>query len=122
MGASRFAPHRGTAVFAKLCAVVISIGVVGCALLALRQSRLQAASELTQAQLRIAEHDRSLWRLRAQIAERTTPREIEEMAAALGPLVPMVPDAQDVPPLGPVPVIPGMPAPRPKVRVDTGGH
>lgn len=96
--------------FAKLCAVVISIGVVGCALLALRQSRLQAASELTQVQLRIAEHDRRLWQLRADIAERTTPRQIEEMASALGPLVPMVPDAQDVPPAGPTPVIPGMPA------------
>lgn len=100
--------------FAKLCAVVISIGVVGCTLLALRQSRLQAASELTQAQLRIADHDRRLWQLRADIAERTTPRQIEEMAAALGPLVPMVPDAQDVTPAGPSPVIPGMPAPQPK--------
>lgn len=78
--------------FAKTCCVIVAVGAFGCALLAMRQARLQAASELTQTQLRISKLDRNLWDLRAKIAEQTTPTAIETMAAGLGPLRPMVPD------------------------------
>ncbi len=76
--------------FAKIVAIIVALGVVGCALLALRQSRLQAASELAQAQLRMQEHDARLWKLRARIAARVSPAEVERLAAALGPMAPMI--------------------------------
>jgi hypothetical protein len=73
-------------VFAKLVVVVLALGACGCTLLAMRQSRLQLASELTQTQLRINHADERLWALRAQIAARVRPDEIERMAAEIGPL------------------------------------
>lgn len=64
--------------FAKLCAVILALGVVACSLLALRQSRLQAASELTQSQLRIQRLDERLWALRSEIASRVAPEALRE--------------------------------------------
>lgn len=84
--------------FAKICCVIVAVGAFGCALLALRQGRLQAASELTQAQLRISKLDHRLWTLRAEIAEATTPTAIERMAAGMGQFRPMVPDDGTVDP------------------------
>lgn len=76
--------------FAKLVAVILGIGVIGCGLLALRQQRLEAASELARVQVRIRDQDERLWRLRSDIARRTTPEHVREMAAAIGPLRPLV--------------------------------
>ena len=78
--------------FAKTCCVIVAVGAFGCALLAMRQGRLQAASELTQTQLRISRLDHRLCDLRASIAAGTTPTQIEELAAGLGEFRPMVPD------------------------------
>lgn len=77
--------------FAKLVAVVVSLGACACGLLAMRQSRLQAASELAQVQLRISKLDQELWTLRSDIATRITPQHIERMALDVGPLRPMIP-------------------------------
>lgn len=76
--------------FSKLAFVILSLGVVGCSLLALRQGRLQVASELTQAQLRINAADERLWLLRARIAKGVTPEQIELMAQSIGSLRPVV--------------------------------
>lgn len=78
--------------FAKICCVIVTVGAFGCALLAMRQGRLQAASELTQTQLRISKLDHRLWALRAEIAAGTTPTAVERMAAGMGRFRPMVPD------------------------------
>lgn len=76
--------------FAKLCVVILSIGAVACALLALRQSRLQSASELAQTQLRIMKLDQELCTLRARIGERVAPERIQEMAESLSDMRPIV--------------------------------
>jgi hypothetical protein len=76
-------------VFAKFIAVILAIGVVACALLTLRQHRLQAAHELAEIERRVAEHDRVLWRLRVEIATRVTPQRVHRLAQALGPLAPI---------------------------------
>lgn len=75
--------------FAKIAAVILAMGVVAGALLSLRQLRLQAVNELATVQRRVAEHDRTLWHLRVEIASRTTPMRAEEMARAIGPLEPL---------------------------------
>jgi hypothetical protein len=82
-------------VFAKLAAVVLALGACGCTLLALRQSRLQVASEIAQTQIRINQEDERLWVLRARIAERVTPEQVEQMAQGVGPLRPLVPPVLD---------------------------
>jgi hypothetical protein len=76
-------------VFAKLAAIILALGILGCTLLALRQQRLQAAHELAEAQLRIRRSDEQLWLLRAQIAHRLNPENIRGMAADAGPLRPV---------------------------------
>ena len=94
--------------------VVLAIGATACGLLTIRQSRLQAASELAQAQLRISTSDEKLWALRSQIAERVTPGNVERMAASVGPLKPiaappmLTPD-QVIPGLAEVEGVPGAP-------------
>lgn len=80
---------------AKLSVLVVSMALCLCALLAARQMRMQAAHELTEARLRVMRHDNDLWRVRAHIAARITPQEVEKMAAEVNPLKPM---AGDVPP------------------------
>jgi hypothetical protein len=76
--------------FAKVACVLVAIGACGCSLLALRQQRLQVASELTRAQLRIQAADERLWELRAQIAARTTPEQIRELAVGIGAMKPLM--------------------------------
>lgn len=89
--------------FAKLVALILALGACGGGLLAMRQSRLQAAHELTAARLRLREHDERLLRLKAEIAERTTPPSVgwmlEEarLSNAVGPLDPVIDHPAELP-------------------------
>lgn len=78
----------------KLACIILAAGACACALLAMRQSRLQVVSSLAQTQLKIHADDERLWLLRAQIASRVTPQAIEKMARSLGPMKPII----DAPP------------------------
>lgn len=75
--------------FAKLAALILSLGVVACILLAVRQQRVQAAHELAEVQRRVMEHDRTLWHLRTEIAERVSPVQVQELATRRGPTAPI---------------------------------
>jgi len=75
--------------FAKLFAVILSMGLVACILLGIRQQRVQAAHDLADVQRRVLERDRTLWRLRAEIASRVTPQAVEKLAVKLGPSAPI---------------------------------
>lgn len=77
--------------FGKCVLVILAVGATGCTLLALRQSRLQAASEMVRIQLDIREQDEELWLLRTQIAQQVTPDQVRQMMSGVGPLEPMVP-------------------------------
>lgn len=86
---------------AKIALLVIALGACACTLLAMRQSRLQVASELTQTQLRINAADERLWQLRARIGSEVAPERIEELAVGLGQLRPLAEDP--LPPAPPTP-------------------
>lgn len=79
--------------FAKIAAVILSLGVCACSLLALRQARLQAANELAEARLRVRGIDERVSLVRTEIAARVIPGEVEQMTAevesVLGPLIPI---------------------------------
>lgn len=81
--------------FGKCVLVILAVGTTGCALLALRQSRLQAASEMVRIQLGIREQDEELWLLRTQIAERVTPEQVRQMMSDVGPLRPLRPPGNE---------------------------
>lgn len=75
--------------FAKVVVLLVSMGLLAGALLANRQQRIQAAHDLADAQRRLSQHDRDLWRLRLEIAARVTPARVEAAANRLGTLVPI---------------------------------
>jgi hypothetical protein len=79
-------------VFAKIAFLILSVGAVACVLLSIRQSRIQTAHEMARCIERINEHDRTLWRLRSEIASMITPDRVEQRVVALGPLRPISPE------------------------------
>ncbi len=78
--------------FARLAFLVVCLGLIGTSLLALRQARLQAASEAAQAQLRIASADEELFSVRAQVAATVTPSAVEKLASSMHPMRPATND------------------------------
>lgn len=74
---------------AKLSFLIISMGAVACVLLALRQQRIEAVSEMARVHLRIMESDRGVAQLRTEIASHIEPKRIESLALAMGPLRPL---------------------------------
>jgi hypothetical protein len=69
-----------SSVFAKLVVLVLAIGGTAVGLLALRQSRLQAAHETAQARLRMRAHAERTMEIRTEIARRVTPEALAEFA------------------------------------------
>lgn len=66
--------------FAKLVVLVLGVGGSAVGMLALRQSRLQAAHEAAEARLRMRIHAERTRNLRAEIAARVTPEALTEFA------------------------------------------
>ena len=77
---------QGRATFAKVGVLIAAGGVIACALLAIRQQRLQAFHESAASQLRLLRHEEAVFELRARIAERIQPTEVRRMAGDIGPL------------------------------------
>ncbi len=74
---------------AKLAMLILVMALTAASLLVVRQQRLQAVREMADAAERAATFDRTLWRVRIDIASRVTPAEIAQMAQALGPMHPI---------------------------------
>lgn len=62
--------------FAKLLLIIVAVGAVACALLVIRQQRIDTFHEMTQVHRRLSEHERTLWEMRAEIAERCRPSQV----------------------------------------------
>lgn len=84
----------GTALFAKVMVLVLAVGSTAVGVLALRQSRLQAAHEAAQARLNMRQHAERTMELRNRIAERVSPEALAIYAAQAD----MVPAIQARPP------------------------
>lgn len=66
--------------FAKLVVLVLGVGGSAVGMLALRQSRLQAAHEAAEARLRMRIHAERTMDLRAEIARRVAPESLAAFA------------------------------------------
>lgn len=73
---------RGT--FLKLVVLVLAFGLIGASILSMRQRRLQAISDMTEAQRRVLAHDRTLWELRAEIGSRVAPDHVRTILSRAG--------------------------------------
>lgn len=81
---------------AKIVFLIVSLAAIACSVLAIRQSRLQTASEIVQAQVRINAMDERLAALRIGVAEQVAPERVRELAAGIADLVPLAQAAGDV--------------------------
>jgi len=81
---------------AKLAVTILAFGLMAAAMLSTRQSRLQAAHEVTEARLRIRAHDERLLELRAEIAGRVSPARVREMLEETGQRDTLAPLAERV--------------------------
>lgn len=70
--------------FAKLVVIVVALGAMALGLLSLRQQRYEVSNEISRAHNRIVEQERAQWRLRAEVAQRSTPADIREAAEKRG--------------------------------------
>lgn len=69
---------------AKIIVFILAMALVSAAVLVTRQLRTQALSEAAATRLRIVEADAALWRLRAEIAQRSSPSAVESLARQRG--------------------------------------
>ena len=65
--------------FAKLLAILLTVGCTAAALLVLRHQRLECAHERIQIYRDMVRHEQTLWELRADLARRTTPDAVREL-------------------------------------------
>jgi hypothetical protein len=75
---------------AKLVMIVIALALTGASLLAVRQQRLQAVSDMATAIERASALDRQTWRARIEIARRVSPEALEPLIAEMGAFEPML--------------------------------
>ena len=68
--------------FGKLVLIILSLGAVACLLLVQRQQRIDLAAEMSRAHSRLRDHERALWRLRADVAFATRADRIERAIAS----------------------------------------
>lgn len=104
---------EGAEMFAKLAVLIVAVGLSGGGLLAVRQSRLQAAHEYAASRLRARDHAEKLSRLRAQVAAKSTPEAIRSMIQALPVSV-----GSQLSPFGEQPAV--LPRPQPIFDAETG--
>lgn len=74
---------------AKLVTIVLALALTAASLLAVRQQRLQAVSEMATAIERAAALDRRTWRARVEIARQVAPDRLERALAAYAPMEPI---------------------------------
>jgi len=61
---------------AKIAFLILAVALTGAALLSVRQQRLQVVHEMTRHLERAERTQRAVWRVRADLASRTTPSAI----------------------------------------------
>lgn len=81
---------------AKLIAVVLGLTLTATSLLVVRQQRLQAVSEMTEAIGRAEALERRTWRLRAEIGAMSAPSELRAALERVGPFEPIRGEAQTI--------------------------
>lgn len=70
--------------FGKLLLIIVVVGAVACALLVIRQQRIDTFHEIAQVHVRLLDHERTLWQMREEIAERCRPSQVRLAMDDLG--------------------------------------
>ncbi|MBX3353283.1 MAG: hypothetical protein KF684_10145 [Phycisphaeraceae bacterium] len=78
-------------IWAKLACAVVGAAMIASGLLAVRQQRIQIASELMRTHLEAEQSIQNAQRLRAEIAQRLAINHLRQLASAEGDFVPATP-------------------------------
>jgi len=70
--------------FAKLLLIIMFVGATACALLVIRQQRIDTFHEISVVHQHLLTHERTLWELRGEIAERCRPSQVRLVMNQLG--------------------------------------
>lgn len=62
--------------FAKSLVIILTLGATACALLVIRQQRIDTVHEMSVIHQRLLGHERTLWELRSEIAKRCRPSQV----------------------------------------------
>jgi hypothetical protein len=92
----------------KLLLIIMAAGAIACALLVIRQQRIETFHEMTVTHRELLEHEASLWRLRCEIAARCRPSEVREAMKRLEGDWAAIPARPDPPLLSPQDDEPGV--------------
>lgn len=95
--------------FAKLLVIILAVGGAACALLVVRQQRVELAHDVARTHNRLLQHERALWDLRAEIAARVKPEQVQQLVDQLGgewTPIPASPELRHVPVISDDPLSP----------------
>jgi hypothetical protein len=70
--------------FAKLLVIITVVGATACALLVIRQQRIDTFHEISLIHHRLLTHERTLWQVRGEIAQRCRPSQVRLVMNRLG--------------------------------------
>jgi len=70
--------------FAKLLFIIVIVGATSCALLVIRQQRIDTVHDMSVIHERLLRHERTLWELRSEIAKRCRPSQVRLAMNHLG--------------------------------------
>ncbi len=59
--------------FGKAIAILLGLGIMSTALLAMRQKRYEVAAKISRTHWRLIEQQRDIWRFRAEVASKVRP-------------------------------------------------
>ena len=60
----------------KLFIIIVTVGAIACSLLVIRQQRIDTFHEMSLIHHRLLAHERTLWELRSEIAQRCRPSQV----------------------------------------------
>ena len=70
--------------FAKMLLIITVVGATACALLVIRQQRIDTFHEISRIHHRLLIHERTLWELRGEIAQRCRPSQVRLVMNQVG--------------------------------------
>jgi hypothetical protein len=70
--------------FLKLFMIIVVVGALACALLVIRQQRIEAAHEMSLIHRRLTEGEQTLWKLRSEVAVACRPDVVQRMVKRHG--------------------------------------
>jgi hypothetical protein len=69
--------------FSKLLFIILAVGALAMALLVNRQQRIDTAHDISLLHQRLLDHERTLWKLQTEIAQRVQPSQVRAAIEAL---------------------------------------